>query len=415
MAKRKRNSDSPQATIVGTGCLAIFGLIFFLAGLMACYSLALYPKIQIWRSANWIEAPCTINELKIVEHPSSESTTYDIKAQYSYVFNGRGYTGDRFWFTISSDSNKASKQKRIDDFIERSKQGAVCLVNPSNPSESVLTREVPDGQWFGLFLGGIFMLVGIGLPIQIIRARMRPKNSRPDGNRPEPRSVALKGVSMVQQNDTCPIETRTVDEPLVIEPKISRLGAAVGLWMFGTGWTALFGTIIYFVGFKGRDWMPLIILSVFLLIGVAVLFGAVVATLKVLNPKPTVVLSQTNIYAGSEFEISWLFKGKTSSIRKLSIVLEGKEKVSYRQGTNTRTEEAPFYKKVLADITEAERIREGYEVVTLPSMIMHTFTGTHNKIEWRLLLKGDVPRWPDITDEFPFIVLAPPVVTEGAQ
>jgi hypothetical protein len=37
---------------------------------------------------------------------------------------------------------------------------------------------------------------------------------------------------------------------------------------------------------------------------------------------------------------------------------------------------------------------------------MHSFAAKNNKIVWTLHVRGEIPRWPDVDDEFPFTVLA---------
>ncbi len=211
---------------------------------------------------------------------------------------------------------------------------------------------------------------------------------------------------------TCPIEQSESDEPLIMESKISRVGAAVGLWMVGTIWTGVVVAIMAIMQL-GKHWIPSLVMLVFLLIGIGLLVAAVYATLQVFNPKPVLVLSQPNIYPGSEFEVSWLFRGNTKSLRSLKILLEAKEMASFRQGTNTRKEESFFFRQTIVETSDTERILKGFEVVNLPPTTMHSFQGGNNTIEWRLMVKGAIERWPDINDEFPLIVLAPRI-EEGA-
>ena len=36
---------------------------------------------------------------------------------------------------------------------------------------------------------------------------------------------------------------------------------------------------------------------------------------------------------------------------------------------------------------------------------MHTFAAPHNKVVWCLKVRGEIPRWPDVDEEFPLEVL----------
>jgi hypothetical protein len=94
-------------------------------------------------------------------------------------------------------------------------------------------------------------------------------------------------------------------------------------------------------------------------------------------------------------------------IQHLEIVLEGIEKVSYRQGTNTRTEETPFFRQKIVDSKTLDQIAKGFELVTLPVETMHSFQSTHNSFTWQIRVLGKIAMWPDICDRFEIVVLAP--------
>ena len=50
-------------------------------------------------------------------------------------------------------------------------------------------------------------------------------------------------------------------------------------------------------------------------------------------------------------------------------------------------------------------IRGGQARVVLPAGLMHSWTAGHNKIIWSLHIRGDIPWWPDLKEEFPLTVL----------
>jgi hypothetical protein len=47
--------------------------------------------------------------------------------------------------------------------------------------------------------------------------------------------------------------------------------------------------------------------------------------------------------------------------------------------------------------------------VTVPEFTAPTFQGSSNKIEWQLKVRGEIPRWPDVNEEFDVFVLPLPV------
>ena len=38
--------------------------------------------------------------------------------------------------------------------------------------------------------------------------------------------------------------------------------------------------------------------------------------------------------------------------------------------------------------------------LSVPADLMHSFQSENNSIEWKIKIRGEIPRWPDIGDEF---------------
>ena len=217
-------------------------------------------------------------------------------------------------------------------------------------------------------------------------------------------------LQTAKANATCPIESGEPDEPLVIQASISRVAVAIGLWIGGFAWTGIISLIALAVR-QNKDWFPMAIVSVFLLIGIALLLFAFYSTLQIFNPSPILACSQRDIYPGSEFEVSWMFSGNAKKIKHLEIVLEGIEKVSYRQGTSTRTEEKPFYRQTVINSEKPETVAQGFELVSIPIATMHSFKSPNNSFTWQIRVIGKIAFWPDIRDRFEIVMLAPKPVT----
>jgi hypothetical protein len=41
----------------------------------------------------------------------------------------------------------------------------------------------------------------------------------------------------------------------------------------------------------------------------------------------------------------------------------------------------------------------------VPANTMHSWFASHNSVEWRIRLRGEIPFFPDVNDEFPVLVL----------
>ena len=220
-------------------------------------------------------------------------------------------------------------------------------------------------------------------------------------------STSEQNFQRAMANGTCPTESGEPDQPLIIEAAESRVAVAIGLWIGGTCWTGI--TFLVFAGIlqNNNNWLPYLFALVFTLFGVGLLVFAFYSTLQIFNPRPILASSQRDLYPGSEFELSWMFRGNVKKIQHLEIVLEGIEKVSYRQGTSTRTEEKPFFRQKIVDSQTPEQIANGFELVALPLETMHSFKSTNNSFTWQIRVLGKIAMWPDIRDRFEIVVLAP--------
>jgi hypothetical protein len=93
----------------------------------------------------------------------------------------------------------------------------------------------------------------------------------------------------------------------------------------------------------------------------------------------------------------------------LTLVCE--EEVSYRQGTDTRTEKRRVHEQELYLEQELAIDRGGSHEVRrsfrLPPGAMHSFEASHNKVRWRIESEGKIPSWPDLKVHFPLIVYPP--------
>lgn len=418
----------------GGGCfLMFFFCLFLIAGSGVAYFAALKPRFDVARSQYWAETPCVILSSEISVSTSKGKHSYYPKVKYSYTVQDLEYFGERFWFGGGNASDRVSLDNRMKPFQAGGE--AVCFVNPNDPHESVLLRETAPGLWIALLIGSIFSAVGLGgmtLGFGMFRAERRKKrataSSSSEGRSVQqdtPARTALFGddthreerVSSQLSSATSNGATYTrptvlpptrngPDEPLVLEQTISRGLKAIGLIVLALFWNGITGTVTFFT-VKDFSIVPLLFLLIFHSIGLIILWGALHSTLQLFNPKTVAVCSHSYLQPGSEFEISWLQKGNSNRIRKLLLTLEGKEQVTYRQGTNTRTETSVFFSERILETVDPSEISRGFREVKIPDEAMHTFDAANNKIIWTLQIHGEIPYWPDILDDFTITVYPP--------
>ncbi len=384
---------SAASTMIG---IVIAGALFF-GGLYGVYTNWFQHYLQFRSSQTWESIPCTVTTIQVEDTPLKGNTRlYTPTVAFTYQREGKAYSSNRFWFgakgTVDADmARKAAGAFQADGQYE-------CLVARSDPREAVLVRTLnpPNGSTFLYYsiAAGIGAIMGFG---HFAGLWMQGFGGV---------THSEKNLKRAMANGTCPIESGEPDEPLVIQAAESRVAVAIGLWIAGICWTGIVALI--FMGFfQNRNWFPMVILSGFFLIGIALLVFAFYSTLQVFNPRPILASSQRDLYPGSEFELSWMFRGNAKKIRHLKIVLEGIEKVSYRQGTNSRTEEKPFFQKTILDSNSSEFIGQGFELVAIPLSTMHSFQSSNNAFTWQIRVLGKIALWPDIRDRFGIVLLAP--------
>ena len=220
------------------GFLAAFGAV----GIFAAY-LAITTVVDGVRARDWPQVPAKV--LSVGEN----------SATYAYEYNGVKHTGDRlgsFWLGGSSD---------VDDWDQRmaakleeahaSGKPLMAYVNPANPKVAMLDPEI---RWkllmfclpFALGFGG----VGIGgFLFFMIRA------------------LGLDSIST---------------QPM-FKPKTREMFTQ---WFFGILWNAVAMPIAFlFIPqmYAQGEWFPIIFVAIFPLIGVLVLWGALITTWHVIR------------------------------------------------------------------------------------------------------------------------------------
>ena len=394
-----RNNAKPSWISTLIGWVILTCLLWW--GGTGLYGLWVRPKMDLASSLGWIVTPCRVTQSTLKETPKNKDSLieYTPTIQYEYQFNNQAYSSTRVWFgspstRIRKDASEIVMQYSAGENYE-------CYVQPSLPTEAVLVRKINPVQGYGVIIG--FILTGIGLMMLVTHIAYLI-------------SIVYRGIvgktaseinmELAMANAACPIESGEPDEPLVIKASESRVAVAVGLWIFGLFWNGITWAIA--LGTLGKqNWGPFFFLAIFILLGLAILIAAIYATLQIFNPRPILVCSQRDIYPGSEFELSWMFKGNVHRIQHLEIVLEGIEEAKYREGTNTRTDKATFFKQQLVASEEADKIAQGFELISIPVATMHSFKSTNNSFTWQIRVNGKIAFWPDIRDRFDIMVLAP--------
>jgi hypothetical protein len=222
--------------------------------------------------------------------------------------------------------------------------------------------------------------------------------------------IAVLGPSAVSPFGV-PLPAPGLTDPASIElrPTMTPLGRFVGITLFALFWNGIVSILVYQVLYKGwrqgnGNGCATLVLIPFVLVGLAILFGAVQQLLILFNPRVHLTLAPSVLMTGGMAYLQWRLSGRGGGVRRLRIVLEGREEASYRSGKNSSTDREVFATVPVADTAQPYEIPAGNARIDVPAGTLPSFTAVHNKIVWSLKVTCEIPFWPDSADEYEVLV-----------
>jgi hypothetical protein len=373
--------------------LGCFLSVFLLLALAGTVFLFIVPVARVIAARNWRPTPCVILKSEVGVHRGSKGgKTYSIDVTYEYQVEGERHVSTRYQFNTGSsigyDGTKA--------IVNRLRPGtsATCYVDRRDPSAAVLERGFTADILFGL-IPLIFVLVGGAVLYGVFARKRTPVVWK------KPRDLDAPGAAMGGGEATL----KSSGSPA------GRLGCAAGFALFWNGILSMFvvETVQGWIAGKPDGCRTLFMIP-FVLVGLGMILLAGYYFLTLFNPRPTLRVTPGRAALGDSVEVEWETSGHVDRIRAFSIVLEGREEASYRSGKSMRTDKAIFASVEVIRSSKGEDLRRGRMKIAIPADTMHSWKSSNNKFLWSFQVKGDIPRWPDVNEEFPFEVspLEPP-------
>jgi hypothetical protein len=378
--------------------MLLFGLAFGSFGCLFVGIFVVMPLLRVQQMSDWVEVPCTILTSRVAANESSDGDTYRVEVSFAYHYPPAGPEGGgpRYESTRYDagagvwTSGRAGKQAIVKSLPPGHR--TTCHVDPDAPSEAVLRPGLPDGWAFGLFTL-IFPLVGFGTVIGSLVASRRARR-------------ALTAPSAVQP--AVAARAHGTRGPVTLRAR-SRVGQLVAILCFAALWNGIVWTIILASGMITRgsaiDWFPLILLSLFALIGVGLIAAVLYQILALTNPRLQLTVDRGDLHPGARCEVAWECHGNPYRFTRIVIALECREWATYTRGTSTITDTKVVQRIELATLEDANAMLASRVAVTLDPAAPPTFTAAHNGIAWYITVRGTIPRWPDLKDDFALAVL----------
>jgi hypothetical protein len=396
ISSRANNSKAGRLIMV-----AFFG-VFLLVGCGVTYALFVGPVLKIFAARSWAQVPCEIVSSRVKTNSSSDGDTYSVDIVYRYTYQGHPYTSNRYHFITGSSSGYQGKAEVVNRFPP-GKQ-TTCFVNPGTPVDAVLDRNATNGLWFGL-IPLVFVAVGAGGVIFTLRRA-------PVG------TGAFAGVKIasipIGGTVLIPVAGGGDDQgPQTLKPASSPKAKLIGVICVTLFWNGIVSVFLYNLVSDWRhgafNWFLALFLTPFVAVGLGLIGGVFYQFMALFNPRPRLTVSRGVLLPGDMVDLSWTLDGRANRLQRLQITLEGREEATYRRGTDTRTDKEAFATIQIVDTTDPVAMHSSSAKLHVPPGAMHSFKSANNKILWVLKVHGDIPRWPDIKDEYPIEVAPHPI------
>ncbi|HEX9945088.1 MAG TPA: DUF3592 domain-containing protein [Thermoanaerobaculia bacterium] len=377
-----------------TGCLVMFFLVFLLTGGIVSVFTFVLPTAGYLAARSWTQTECDVLESRVAESTDSDSTTYRPEIVYTYSAGGRTYRSDRYDFFGVWSSGRKGKE----EIVARYPPGArvTCWFDPANPEEAVLSRELGLLHLLGL-LPLIFVFVGLGGLVWTVRA----------GRRARALAAAPVAAGSASPFGVAPPPGAGLG-PLELRSTLSPLGKLLGLGFAAVFWNGIVSVFVWQAVAAWKSGQPDGCLTVFLipfvLIGIGLVYGVFRQLLVLFNPRPYLTLSPGILAPGESTYLQWRLEGSSGRVRRLRIVLEGREEARYRRGTDTCTDRETFASVSVLDTTQPFEIATGSTGFSVPAGTMPSFSAENNKVVWSLKVQCEIPGWPDSEEEYEVLV-----------
>jgi len=388
----------------------VFLSIFLLVGLGFGYFMFGRPILRVIDAKDWPSVPCVVTSSQVHESSDSDGSTYRIKITFHYNVNGRPHTSDRYdFFSFIGSPGRSGKQKIIDQYPVGSQ--ATCFVNPSDPTMAVIHRGWSKTLWFGL-IPLVFVLVGGGGLVGMFwggakRSWATGSASRADEDASK-NDDWLPAIARRAERDTG-VSGRLHATSETVSPTKSRLTGLIVITVFALFWNGIVSVFLVDAFNGSASWFAGIFMIPFVLVGIGLVLGVLYMLLALSNPKVQMTFDPRVVEAGTTLRVNWTIDGRAGRIQKMTVTVEGLERASYTRGTDTITDEHVFFEHTLYEAQAMDprdpMAREVSATLDLPLNTMHSLDAPNNKILWRIKVHGDIPRWPDVKDEYEFAVV----------
>ena len=152
--------------------MIMVAVIFIVGGIFLFFVVFYLPLSNVYKSASWEPVPAAVTASQLAERDGgmNKKASYTIKIEYRYEYNGKNYTGDLYDFFRSRNRYFSFGEMQMQDIVDDYPAGKkiTCLVNPENPDESVISRELYYPALVFVIIPVVLFCIGISIAIHLI-------------------------------------------------------------------------------------------------------------------------------------------------------------------------------------------------------------------------------------------------------
>ena len=420
--EKKRGHRWTGSRLLGSVGEAIFFTVMLVVGCAAIYFGIAWLIVPEWRvNHGFVEHTCKVVEKQVVEVPSEKGLLFQPRVKIDYEVQGVTYSPYTYDIHHTTRNTRDEAQAAIDGFMER--QTYPCWYDPAKPGDAVLVRGYQWWIWPALLIPASFVVIGIGgLVFTILHW----------GKSLEHRAAAVRSVPARE----------LFDLPAAIDPKYpytpdcreitsspgTRLAYRLPLTQ-SPGWTLL-GLLVACVAWNGAvsvfvvmavrsflagisDWLMTLFILPFLAVGIALVIVFARLLRHTARIGPTLVeISDHPLLPGHGYRL-FLSQSGNLTLKSILVSLICEEEAVFRQGTNARSESREVFRQSLySGANSIIRPGEPFEAecdLPIPAEAMHSFRASHNQVQWKLIVHGEIVGWHDFQRSFPIVVRPLPV------
>ncbi|HPP51412.1 MAG TPA: DUF3592 domain-containing protein [Thermoguttaceae bacterium] len=409
-----RRTGSPVLAMLGELCF--HGAVFF-AGCLGLAVVLVGFVIPDWRiNRDFIQTECTVLDVGVSKIEKNGAPLYRpaIRIRYEVAGETRVTTAQEPWNRRTEDPKQCEQFAR--EFIEGQKYP--CWYDPAHPDVVVLVRGYHWGGWIWLIVpSALIILGGGGLVYGLMRWRasaerrallVQQARSLPRGEPSTSTAEQWPGIPPAPDPKESPGTTLAYRLPMFSE----RGWALIVSFVVGVLWNGV--VLIFIVLAVSRylqgepDWVGTAFLLPFAAVGAGCIYWFFRELILATIIGPTIVeVSEHPLQVGRTYEL-FLSQSGRLKMKFLEVLLVCEEEALYRQGTTARRETQRVYEDRLfrqEDFTiSSESVFQTRSPLAIPAGAMHSFQSPHNKIQWKILVRGQAHGWPVYQRSFPLII-----------